>query len=136
MRSLVSAVLLASASLFAWAAAADAATITMTCGSIGGTRELCAEGARAWARETGNEVEIVGVPQSSSEQLALYQQMLNAGAGDIDVMQVDIIWPGLLGDHFVDIKPHLHPAVLAAMFQPVVGISDERRVGTEVISTC
>src|SRR3546814_11593418 len=46
--------------------------------------------------------------------------MLNAGAGDIDVMQVDIIWPGLLGDHFVDLKPHVDQAVLAAMFPTVV----------------
>src|SRR3546814_14219170 len=46
--------------------------------------------------------------------------MLNAGAGDIDVMQVDIIWPGLLGDHFVDLKPHVDQAVLDAMFPTVV----------------
>src|SRR3546814_3439066 len=46
--------------------------------------------------------------------------MLNAGAGDIDVMQVDIIWPGLLGDHFVDVKPHDDQAVLDAMFPTVV----------------
>src|SRR3546814_6335539 len=46
--------------------------------------------------------------------------MLNAGAGDIDVMQVDIIWPGLLGDHFVDLKPHVAQAVLDAMFPTVV----------------
>jgi len=45
----------------------------------------------------------VSTPNSSTERLALYQQLLAAGAADIDVFQIDVIWPGILGDHFIDL---------------------------------
>ncbi|WP_239031817.1 ABC transporter substrate-binding protein [Paroceanicella profunda] len=59
---------------------------------------------------TGNTVKVVSTPNSSSERLALYQQILAAGAGDIDVLQVDVVWPGILGTHFIDLKPYTQGA--------------------------
>ncbi|MFN3461968.1 MAG: ABC transporter substrate-binding protein, partial [Oceanibaculum sp.] len=68
--------------------------ISISCGAVGVELELCRDGVSAWAEKTGNRVDIVSTPNSSSERLALYQQMLAAGAGDIDVFQIDIVWPG------------------------------------------
>lgn len=88
------------------APAALAANISISCGAVGQELELCRQGAEAWAAETGNTVTIVSTPNSTTERLALYQQLLNAGAQDIDVFQIDVIWPGILGSHFIDLKPH------------------------------
>lgn len=86
--------------------AADAAEVSISCGAVGAELELCREGAEAWAEETGNTVTIVSTPNATNERLALYQQILAAGGSDIDVFQIDVIWPGILGQHFIDLAPH------------------------------
>jgi trehalose/maltose transport system substrate-binding protein len=83
--------------------AASAAEVSISCGAVGLELELCREGAEAWAEETGNTVTVVSTPNSTTERLALYQQLLAAGAADIDVFQIDVIWPGILGSHFIDL---------------------------------
>jgi trehalose/maltose transport system substrate-binding protein len=80
--------------------------ISISCGAVGQELELCRQGAEAWAAETGNTVTIVSTPNSTTERLALYQQLLAAGAQDIDVFQIDVIWPGILGQHFIDLAPY------------------------------
>jgi trehalose/maltose transport system substrate-binding protein len=92
--------------LGAGAAAAQGVTVAISCGAVGAELELCREGAEAWAAETGNSVEIVSTPNSTTERLALYQQLLASGAQDIDVFQIDVIWPGILGRHFIDLAPY------------------------------
>ncbi|WMS43976.1 ABC transporter substrate-binding protein [Acuticoccus sp. MNP-M23] len=84
----------------------QAATVSISCGAVGQELELCRTGAEAWAKDTGNEVVIVSTPNSSTERLALYQQILSAGGSDIDVYQIDVIWPGILGSHFIDLAPY------------------------------
>ncbi len=88
------------------AGSASAAEIAISCGAVGAELELCREGVEAWAAETGHDVTIVSTPNSTTERLALYQQLLAAGAQDIDVFQIDVIWPGILGAHFIDLAPY------------------------------
>lgn len=80
---------------------AHAATITITCGSTGRELELCREGTAVWAKKTGNEVKLVTMP--GADTLSLTQQLLAAGANDIDVFQVDIAWSGILAPHLHDL---------------------------------
>ncbi|MEO0427894.1 MAG: ABC transporter substrate-binding protein [Pseudomonadota bacterium] len=87
------------------APASHAAEISISCGALGIELELCKEATQRWAEKTGHTVTVVSTPNSTTERLALYQQMLAAEAGDIDVFQVDVIWPGILGAHFIDLKP-------------------------------
>ncbi|MGH6886986.1 MAG: ABC transporter substrate-binding protein, partial [Geminicoccales bacterium] len=75
--------------------AAEAATISISCSAVGLDLELCQEAANAWAEQTGNQVEVVSTPNSATERLALYQQILAANSADIDVFEIDVIWPGL-----------------------------------------
>lgn len=91
------------AALAAGGAAAQGANISISCGAVGQELEICREGANAWAEQTGNTVTVVSTPNSSTERLALYQQLLAAGAADIDVFQIDVIWPGILAQHFIDL---------------------------------
>jgi len=99
---------------------AQGVSIAISCGAVGAELQFCSEGAEAWARETGNTVEIVSTPNSSTERLALYQQNLGAGVGNIDVLQVDVVWPGLLGDHLVDLKEYFDEQVTAGHFQQLI----------------
>ncbi len=104
---LTGAVLLATNALSAnGASAQEPVEISISCGAVGVELELCQEGADAWAEKTGNTVSLVSTPNSTTERLALYQQLLSAGAKDIDVFQIDIIWPGILGSHFIDLAPY------------------------------
>jgi len=98
---------------------AQAAEIAISCGAVGIELELCKTGAEAWAEKTGNTVTIVSTPNSTTERLALYQQLLASGADDIDVFQIDVIWPGILGTHFLDLGQYSDGAE-AAHFAPIV----------------
>jgi trehalose/maltose transport system substrate-binding protein len=82
-----------------------AVEIAISCGAVGKDYETCKAGAEIWAKKTGNQVKVVTSPTSSSEKLALAQQLLAAGASDIDVFSTDVVWPGILGTFFLDLKP-------------------------------
>ncbi len=102
------------------APAASGAEITFACGSTGIQSRLCDEAAKAWSAKTGNTVKVVAAPQSTSEQLALYQQFLTGKSSDIDVFQVDVIWPGILGSHFIDLKQQVDQATIDQYFPNIV----------------
>jgi trehalose/maltose transport system substrate-binding protein len=95
------------------------ADLAISCGAVGVELRLCREGVEAWSAERGVEVEIVSTPNSSTERLALYQQLLAAEAGDIDVFQVDVVWPGILADHFVDLREYV-PAAGEGHFEALI----------------
>ncbi|GGP25032.1 ABC transporter substrate-binding protein [Silvimonas amylolytica] len=97
--------LIAMATLLA-AGGANAALLRIACGSTGGELELCKQSVAEWAKKTGNEVQVVTPPNDSNERLALYQQILGSGSDKIDVLQIDVVWPGLLASHLVDLKPY------------------------------
>ena len=81
----------------------QATTVAISCGAVGGELELCRDGAQAWARRTGHAVRLVSTPSSGTERLALYQQLLAARAPDLDVLQIDVVWPGILAPHLLDL---------------------------------
>ena len=106
-------------------AAARAASIKISCGAVGSELTLCRESAEAWAAKTGNQVQVVATPNDSSERLALYEQVLSSGSDKIDVFQVDVVWPGLLGSHFIDLTPYSHGAELG-MFADFVASNTKK----------
>lgn len=101
-------------------AAVRAAEVAISCGAVGIELSLCRSGAEAWAAQTGNAVKIISTPNSSSERLALYQQLLAAQSRDIDVFQIDIVWPGILADHLVDLRPAVPASVRSAHFPEII----------------
>ncbi|HWO24142.1 MAG TPA: ABC transporter substrate-binding protein [Kofleriaceae bacterium] len=92
------------------AAPAVGVEIAILCGSVGKELDVCKQGVEAWEKKTGNKVKVVTAPPSSTEQLALAQQHLAAGSTDIDVFNVDIVWPGILGTFFLDLKQYSNGA--------------------------
>jgi trehalose/maltose transport system substrate-binding protein len=57
--------------------------------------------------QTGVTVEWLAGPDSATDRLALYLQFFGAGSGDVDLLQIDVIWPGILAEHLVDLGPAL-----------------------------
>ncbi|MDX6750917.1 ABC transporter substrate-binding protein [Geminicoccaceae bacterium 1502E] len=100
--------------------AVQAATVAISCGAVGQELQVCREGAEAWAAATGNSVEVVSTPNSATERLALYQQILAAGSGDIDVFQIDVIWPGILAPHLIDLRGEVPEAEIDRHFPAIV----------------
>lgn len=105
--------------LFGSAVSAHAVEVSISCGAVGAELAICKSGAEAWAKKTGNTVKVVSTPNSTTERLALYQQLLAAHASDIDVFQIDVVWPGILGQYFVDLRPYAK-GVQNAHFKAIV----------------
>ncbi len=108
------------AALATGTASAQGVTVSIACGSVGAEQAQCREGAEAWAQATGNRVEIVAAPQSTTDQLALYQQILSARSGDIDVYQIDVVWPAILGSHFIDLRQYVDDATVDQHFPGLI----------------
>jgi trehalose/maltose transport system substrate-binding protein len=100
--------------------AAAQTTVSIACGSVGIEFDVCKTGAEAWARKTGNQVRVVSTPKESNEILALYQQLLSARSGDIDVLRIDTVWPGLLASNLLDLKGRVDPQVVEQHFGPII----------------
>ncbi|MDX1557714.1 MAG: ABC transporter substrate-binding protein, partial [Marinobacter sp.] len=95
---------------FAFAGSVQAKTITISCGAVGAEKQLCEEGTQAWADQTGHEVKVVSTPNSATERLSLYQQLLAAQSEDVDIFQIDVVWPGMLAQHLVDLSEYTNGA--------------------------
>uniref|UniRef100_UPI0005591A03 extracellular solute-binding protein n=1 Tax=Deinococcus misasensis TaxID=392413 RepID=UPI0005591A03 len=95
---------IASLALAMGQAGAQGVTLTIACGAVGQELEMCKSGVAAWAKKTGNTVKVFESPNLTNDRLALYQQQLAAKSDTIDVYQIDVVWPGILYQHFVDLK--------------------------------
>jgi trehalose/maltose transport system substrate-binding protein len=95
-------------------------TVSISCSSLGIEMELCRDGAQAWAQKTGNEVKLVSTPADAQERLALYQSLLASKSGKVDVFQIDVVWPGILANQFLDLNQFIEPAKLDGYFQTLI----------------
>jgi trehalose/maltose transport system substrate-binding protein len=66
-----------------------------------------AQALEGFHRETGIAVRRVSAPESADEQLVFERQLLEGRAATPDVYVIDAIWPGMLVDHLLDLRPRL-----------------------------
>jgi trehalose/maltose transport system substrate-binding protein len=59
-----------------------------------------------FTRETGIRVSLLPSPESGRQKLVLWRELLGTGASSPDVYAVDVIWPGMLAEYFLDLKPY------------------------------
>ncbi|WP_394791313.1 ABC transporter substrate-binding protein [Rhodoferax sp.] len=104
------AVLLSIGTLGSMGAHAAGVTVTISCGSVGQDFEFCKKAGDEWSAKTGNTVKHLSIPQSSSDILGLFRQMFSAKSTDLDVLSVDVVWPGLLKDHLLDLTSYTQGA--------------------------
>ncbi|KXO75715.1 ABC transporter substrate-binding protein [Brucella anthropi] len=82
---------------------AHAVEISIAANSTGNNIKFLQEQIVKFEKDTGNKVNIVSMPPSSSEQFSQYRLWLAAGNADIDVYQTDVVWAPQLSDQFVDL---------------------------------
>lgn len=51
-------------------------------------------------------VELLDGPQTTDELLATYLQFFNSESPEVDVIQTDVTWPGLIGDFLLDLNEY------------------------------
>jgi trehalose/maltose transport system substrate-binding protein len=59
-----------------------------------------------FTRETGIRVSLLPSPDSARQRLALWKELLGTGASGPDVYGIDVIWPGILNEYLIDLKPY------------------------------
>src|ERR1700682_6743290 len=64
-----------------------------------------------FTRETGIRVSLLPSPESAQQKLALWQELLGTGAAGPDVYGIDVIWPGILNEHVIDLKSYFANAL-------------------------
>src|SRR5258706_2848499 len=74
-----------------------------------------------FTQETGIRVKLLPSPESARQKLALWQELLAAGASGPDVYGIDVIWTRILNENFIDLKPYF-TGELSAQF-PVIAAS-------------
>jgi trehalose/maltose transport system substrate-binding protein len=73
-----------------------------------------------FTRETGIRVQIMPAPEGAVEQLATWRGLLASHAEAPDVYAVDVIWPRLLADGLIDLKPYVPQEDIAAHFPELI----------------
>ena len=70
--------------------------------------------------QTGIQVQVLPAPEAAVEQLATWRKLLESGAEVPDVYAVDVIWPGILADNLIDLKPYVPEQEVAAHFPELI----------------
>ncbi len=79
-------------------------TITVAAGAVGIELELARQAAAEFeALFPGVKVNVLDTPDMVQDRLGLYLQFFEAKSDKVDVYQIDVIWPGDLAQHFVDL---------------------------------
>ena len=63
-----------------------------------------------YTKRTGIVIDLVPTLGTSSEQTTLILKLLGRQSVSPDLYLIDIIWPGTLAQHMVDLKPYLKPS--------------------------
>lgn len=88
----------------------DTVDITFYTDSVGKQLEITKALAAEFEAKTGIHVEFLIGPNSATERLAEYQKALGARSSHADVYQIDVIWPGLLANHFIVLSDSIDPS--------------------------
>ncbi len=106
------------------------AQITFYGDSIGIMAELDKIMAKRFSDDTGIAVRIVPRPKEATEAYSAYQRMFQGQSADVDVMTVDVIWPGAFAQNLLDLEPKLGEAAKGH----VTTLVDNARVGGHLVA--
>jgi trehalose/maltose transport system substrate-binding protein len=86
------------------AATGEKVTITIAAGAVGNENiETQASAERYMAANPNVEVRVLETPDLSTDRLGLYLQYFQAQSSEVDVYMIDVIWPGDLAEHLVNL---------------------------------
>ncbi len=80
----------------------QAETLNIVHGAVGMDDQILRRQLDAFEAATGHKVNIVSMPESTTDQFSQYRLWLAAQSSDIDVYRLDVIWAPQISEHFVD----------------------------------
>lgn len=89
--------------------------LTVAVGEVGAEYETVVKAAEEYMEENPDiTIEVVESPEASQERLSYFMTFFERKSSEIDIYQIDVIWPGILKDHLVDLhrfnaEEHLDP---------------------------
>ncbi len=96
-------------------------TITVAAGAVGQELELVQAAAQRYmAANPGVTIRVLDTPDLADDRLGLYLQFFQAQSTEVDVYQIDVIWPGDLAVHFVDLFEYGAADVVGEHFPAIV----------------
>jgi trehalose/maltose transport system substrate-binding protein len=103
------------------AASAEPVVINMATGAVGQELQLAQEGAKRYMDAHPNvTINILSTPDMVQDRLAVYRQYFDAKSPDVDIYQIDTIWPGDLASNLIDLSPYFDKATLDQYFPAMV----------------
>ncbi len=99
----------------------EAANIVVAAGAVGIELELAQEAAAEFMEYCPNiSVSVLETPDMVQDRLGLYLQLFEAQSADVDVFQIDVIWPGDLAEHLIDLAPYMTEEEIEAHFPAII----------------
>jgi trehalose/maltose transport system substrate-binding protein len=96
-------------------------TVRILSGAVGNELDLMRTACDIYEAEHPDvKIVLLDIPHAVHERLAVFRQFLEKSSSEIDVYQIDVIWPGILAEHFIDLGPYLEPGVLDKHFPAIV----------------
>lgn len=75
-------------------------------------------------------VEFIGTPDTTDERLAFYRQFFDIQSDLLDIIEIDIIWPGILADDLLDLTPYIPQEEIDQHFPAII---DALTVDTQLV---
>jgi trehalose/maltose transport system substrate-binding protein len=82
-------------------------SITFIGDNIGLTHRRDLALARQFTKDTGIRVKVVPHPAASTDSYAQLARLFSSKSSSVDVMMLDVVWPGAFAPYLVDLKPGL-----------------------------
>jgi len=78
--------------------------LTIAGGAVGEEYETTVRAADMYMEENPEvEVDVIDTPDGGEDRMSLYLQFFEVESPEVDVYQIDVIWPGDLEEHFLDL---------------------------------
>ena len=102
-------------------ATGEVVTIHFVGAGPGAEAEFTKQQVAQWNKENPDiQVNVIDGPTSTTDRYGLYLQAFQAESSDIDAMMIDVIWPGDLAEHLVDLNEYGAADLTKDMFPAIV----------------
>ena len=100
----------------------DNVDLTFIAGTVGNEHDLYVKLADEYSTNVcpNINVNVVERPESTTDTLAQYQQFFAAQSSDLDLFMVDVVWPGLISEHLLDMGSYLSQDQLSRFYPALI----------------
>ncbi len=100
---------------------AEEVTVTVAGGAVGEELELTRRAAEMYMDENPDvRVTVLDTPDMVEDRRGLYLQFFESRSSQVDIYQIDVIWPGDMAEHFVDLYEYGAAEVIDQHFPAIV----------------